>query len=155
MNTEEKLALIPRYYEGCSAADLAAMVATLDENVVHYFLAPNPGSAPVRGAHNLANYWRKVQRLFEARWVVDSIVTEDDAAVIEWTMFHTPKPGGGRIALRGAEFYRFANGRIFEIRAYYQQLDRSSELDGFDYLARGYSGLEREESTLHSPPGIT
>jgi ketosteroid isomerase-like protein len=148
METQAKLALIKRYYDGCSAGDAAAIAATLDDNVVHYFLAPNPGSAPVRGAQHLAKYWRKVQRLFDARWVVDSIVGEGDAAVIEWTMFHTPA-GGDRVALRGAEFYKFANGRIAEIRAYYQKLDRSTELEGFDYVSRGYSALEREASALH------
>jgi len=149
MTTDEKLALIRRYYDGCSTGEVAAMLATLDENVVHYFLAPNPGSKPLRGAVHLANYWRKIQRLFEARWVVDSIIGEGDEAVIEWTMFHTPKPGGARVALRGAEFYRFANGRIAEIRGYYNQIDRSTELEGFDYPMRGYSQLGREQSALH------
>jgi hypothetical protein len=89
------------------------------------------------------------------RWVVDSIIGEGYEAVIEWTMFHKPKPGGARVALRGAEFYRFANGRIAEIRAYYNQLDRSTELEGFDYPMRGYSQLGREQSALHSSPRET
>jgi ketosteroid isomerase-like protein len=152
MNTQEKLALIRRYYDGCSAGDVAIMRDALDDNVVHYFLSPNPGSAPVRGAERLAKYWRRVQRLFAARWVIDAIVAEDDAAVIEWTMFHTPKPGATRVTLRGAEFYRFNNGLISEIRAYYQQLDRSTELDGFDYGSRGYSQIGKERSALHEPP---
>jgi ketosteroid isomerase-like protein len=151
METDEKLTLIKRYYDGCSAGDAAAIAATLDDNVVHYFLAPNPGAAPVRGAAHLANYWRKVQRKLAARWVVDSIIGEGDAAVIEWTMFFTPAPVAARIALRGAEFYRFAGGRIAEIRAYYQQRDCSTELDGFDYFPRGYSTLTREASAVHAP----
>ena len=44
-NTE----LIIRYYDGCSAGDLDELRATLHPDVVHYFLAPNPGSAPVAG----------------------------------------------------------------------------------------------------------
>ena len=42
--------VIRRYYDGCSTGDVDAMRATLCEDVVHFFLAPNVGSAPVRGA---------------------------------------------------------------------------------------------------------
>jgi hypothetical protein len=49
-----------------------------------------------------------------------------------------------RVVLRCAEFYRFANGRTSEIRAYYNQLGRSTETRGLDYLAREYSTVQRE-----------
>jgi len=47
------------------------MLGTLDPDVVHWFLAPNVGSAPVPGAEHLARYWRRVAGLIEARRVVD------------------------------------------------------------------------------------
>lgn len=134
---------IERYYRGCSTADVDLMLSTLHPDVVHYFLAPNTGTAPVRGGEHLARYWRKVAGLIDARWVVDHCLGGPDEAVIEWTMFWRPGGTGERIATRGAEWFTFApDGRITEIRSYYQQRDRTTELDGFPYTERGYSTLD-------------
>jgi ketosteroid isomerase-like protein len=135
------LEVIRRYYDGCSSADVDLMLATLHPDVVHYFLAPNPGSTPVAGAEHLARYWRKVARMLDARWVVDHCLAGTDEAVIEWTMHWTPPDATGRVATRGAEWFTFAEGRIREIRSYYQQRPATTELDGFPYAARGYSTL--------------
>ncbi|HET7567750.1 MAG TPA: nuclear transport factor 2 family protein [Gaiellaceae bacterium] len=144
MTSDEKRALVVRYYDACSAGDVEALLATVTDDVVHYFLAPNPGSQPVAGADHLARYWRKAQALIDGRWTVDAIVAEGDEAVIEWTLFWTTS-GGERVATRGAEWYRFRDGRIAEIRAYYQQRERTTELEGYDYAGRGYAELGREE----------
>lgn len=149
------LETITRYYDGCSTGDVDAMLGTLDPDVVHWFLAPNTGSAPVRGGEHLARYWRKVAGMIGARWVVDHAVvgsTPDgqDEAVIEWTMFWHPRPGAERVATRGAEWFVFAaDGRIAEIRSYYQQRPETTELDGFPYAGRGYSTAGAERSRLH------
>jgi ketosteroid isomerase-like protein len=146
---EGKLDLIRRYYDACSSGDVETLKATLTDDVVHYFLAPNLGSAPVAGAEHLAAYWRKAQAMIDGRWVVDSMVSDGDEAVIEWTLYWNPSSDGPRVATRGAECYRFEGHRIAEIRAYYQQRESSSELDGFDYEGRGYSTLVDEGSALH------
>lgn len=143
MTTVEKLELIERYYAACSSGDVDALVATLSDDVTHYFLAPNPGSAPVSGALHLARYWRKVRQRIDGRWAIDRIVAEADEAVIEWTLFWTA-PTGERVGTRGAEWYRFKDGQIAEIRAYYQQREQTTELDGFDYVGRGYSRIGHE-----------
>jgi len=150
LTTLQKLDVIRRYYDACSSGDIEALMQTLDPAVTHYFLAPNPGSTPIAGSAHLAHYWRKVRALIDGRWVIDAIVGEGDEAVIEWTLFWLPPASHERIATRGAEWYRFHGDRIAEIRAYYQQVDRSSELDGFDYLERGYARLGHEASSLHS-----
>jgi ketosteroid isomerase-like protein len=134
------LDVVRRYYDGCSAGDVEEMRATLTDDVVHYFLAPNVGSAPVRGGEHLARYWRKVAGMIEARWVVDHGLVGEREAVIEWTMFWRPQGATSRVATRGAEWFVFAaDGRIAEIRSYYQQQPKTTELDGFPYAARGYS----------------
>jgi SnoaL-like domain len=144
------LETIIRYYDGCSAADVAAIAATLDADVVHFFLAPNPGSVPVHGAEHLARYWRKVAGMIGARWVVDHGIESADEAVIEWTMFWLPPGSGDRIATRGAEWFTFsAAGLITEIRSYYQQREHGTELDGFPYPDRGYSVPGAERSAVH------
>jgi ketosteroid isomerase-like protein len=147
------LEVIRRYYDGCSMGDVEAMCATLSEDVVHFFLAPNVGSAPVRGAEHLARYWRKVAATIEARWVVDHCLAGEREAVIEWTMFWKPTGAAQRVATRGAEWFTFADdGRIAEIRSYYQQRQETTGLDGFPYAARGYSTPGAERSALHEPP---
>jgi hypothetical protein len=134
------LEVITRYYEGCSSADVGLMTGTLHPDVVHWFLAPNVGSAPVRGADHLARYWRKVAGMIEARWVVDHCLAGDGEAVIEWTMFWRPQGTTVRVATRGAEWFTFSpDGLITEIRSYYQQRPETTELDGFPYAQRGYS----------------
>jgi ketosteroid isomerase-like protein len=134
------LDVVRRYYDGCSAGDVEEMRATLTDDVVHYFLAPNVGSAPVRGGEHLARYWRKVAGMIGARWVVDHGLVGEREAVIEWTMFWRPQGATSRVATRGAEWFVFAaDGRIAEIRSYYQQQPKTTELDGFPYAARGYA----------------
>lgn len=141
--------LIRRYYDACSAGDLDGLHATLHPDVVHYFLAPNVGSAPVRGREHLARYWRKVQAMIEARWIVERLVADGDEAVIEWTMWWRPQGTDARVATRGAEWFVVDDGLISEIRSYYQQRPETTELDGFPYAERGYSVAGVERSTLH------
>ena len=144
------LDVVRRYHDGCSAGDVEEMRATLTDDVVHYFLAPNVGSAPVRGGEHLAKYWRKVAGMIEARWVVDHGLVADGQVVIEWTMFWRPQGARARVATRGAEWFVFAaDGRIAEIRSYYQQQPGTTELDGFPYADRGYSTVAAERSALH------
>ena len=152
-------ALIGRYYEGCSAGDVDEMLRTLHSDVVHWFLAPNTGSAPVTGAEHLARFWRKVAGLRQARWVVDSICATPTQAVIEWTMWWLPEGASERVATRGAEWFTCRDGLIDEIRSYYQLRPETTELDGFPYADRGYSSPGVERSGLHptadrvGPPG--
>jgi ketosteroid isomerase-like protein len=145
------LLTISRYYDGCSAGDVSLMLETLHPDVVHYFLAPNVGSAPVQGAEHLARYWRKVTARIGATWVVDHILEARDEAVIEWTMYWTPDGAAAAVATRGAEWFRFTGGLIVEIRSYYQQRPETTELDEFPYAARGYSTLGHAASRLHAP----
>lgn len=141
--------LIRRYYDGCTAGDLDELHATLHPDVVHFFLAPNIGSAPVRGAAHLARYWRKVTRAIDARWVVDHVLAGEDEAVIEWTMWWRPRADADRIATRGAEWFVLRDGLIVEIRSYHQQHEQTTELEAFPYAERGYSVPGREASSTH------
>ena len=145
------LRLIAQYYDGCSTGDVALMLETLHPDVVHYFLAPNVGSAPVAGAEHLARYWRKVTANIHATWVVDHILDGVDEAVIEWTMSWLPPAADQPVATRGAEWFVFRDGRISEIRSYYQQRPETTELEGFPYPERGYSTFGQLSSAIHQP----
>jgi ketosteroid isomerase-like protein len=151
MNRDAALERIRLYYDGCTTGDVDLMLETLHGDVIHYFLAPNVGSAPVAGAEHLARYWRKVTSAIHATWVVDHILVDGDEAVIEWTMLWTPQGADDAVATRGSEWFRFDDGWITEIRSYYQQRPDSTELDGFPYGRRGYSTLDRRVSSVHQP----
>ncbi len=97
------------YHEACSAGDAEAIAALCGADVVHYFT--DPAAPPVRGAEHLGRYWRKVRRLRRASWTLERLLVGEDEAAIEWTML-ADAPGGGREALRGAEWYRFEGGLI-------------------------------------------
>ena len=142
---------IARYYDGCSTGDIPLMLETLHPDVVHYFLAPNVGSAPVAGAEHLARYWRKVTAMIRATWVVDHILDGVDEAVIEWTMSWLPPGEDEPVATRGAEWFVFRDGLISEIRSYYQQRPATTELEGFPYPERGYSTPGELSSAIHQP----
>lgn len=142
-------ALITRYYNGCSAGDVELVLQTLHPDVVHWFLAPNTGSTAVRGGEHLARYWRKVAGALQARWVVESICATPEQAVIEWTLWWLPPGGTERVACRGAEWFTCADGRIREIRSYYQMRPFTTALDGFPYAERDYSVPGTERSAIH------
>jgi ketosteroid isomerase-like protein len=148
----QQIATIVRYYDACTTRDLDQLRATLHPDVIHYFLAPNPGSTPVAGAEHLARYWRKVARMFDARWVVDHVLAAGHEVVIEWSMFWRPEGTEDRIATRGSEWFVFRDGLIAEIRSYYQQHDQTTELEGFPYPQRRYSLPDAEWSAAHPRP---
>lgn len=152
-NDADWLPLITRYYDACSNADVNELEAVLHPDVVHWFLAPNTGSHAVRGHAHLARYWRKVAGMLEAVWLVDEIVQSGSRAVIEWTMYWHPTGSapGARVATRGSEWFDMVDGRIHEIRSYYQQQSFDTELDGFPYGDRGYSTVADPVSRLHTP----
>lgn len=150
MLTDKNIETIKRYYNGCTSGDLDLLHETLHPDVVHYFLKPNIGSKHVGGREHLSRYWRKVTRNINARWVVDHAITAGDQTVIEWSLFWEPVPGAARVVTRGAEWFVFEEGMIREIRSYYQQKPKSTELDGFDYAACGYSVMDCEASDIHT-----
>lgn len=131
---------IARYHDACSAGDAERIAALCTADVVHYFT--DPAAPPVHGAEHLGRYWRKVQRLRRASWHLDRVLVGDgDDAAIEWTMLHRG-PDGDRTALRGAEWYRFEDGLIAEVRAYFNPTPEGGGLEGFPYRERGYLTAE-------------
>jgi hypothetical protein len=133
--------LITRYFDGCNAADVEAMVACFVPDAVHYF-PPSMYGGAWRGARLIAERWAEFVATIGSAWTIDRMVCEpeSDQAVIEWTHYKTSQ---GTI-LRGDEWYAFdpESGLISEIRAYYASPQDPSrtrlELEGFDYAGRGY-----------------
>jgi len=132
---DEMLETVRRYFRSCSAADAEGILGCLSPDAVHYF----PGLPPVRGAKRIAALWVRLVEEQGSQWTIDSFISGEGGAAIEWTHFRTKK---GTL-LRGAELYSFdADGRISELRAYYaapqDPESRSVQLRGFAYKKRGY-----------------
>ena len=138
MKNHPYLDVILKYYTGCSTGNIELMKSTFTPDVTHYFT----DDKPVSGAENLANHWAGFNtKTRKAEWTVDHFMADDDEAVIEWTMISKYLEEGGRKAMiRGTEWYKFREGKIAEVRAYYLWApeQQESELVGFPYEARGY-----------------
>jgi ketosteroid isomerase-like protein len=131
------VAVVRKYFDGCSTGDLDTLLATLAPDVVHYSL--DDSVPPIRGAEHLARYWRKYKQALDPVWSVDHAVASGDDVVIEWSCIWTPKGAQNRIVLRGTDWYVLRGGRIAEIRAYFIQNNAGDTgLAGFPYGERGY-----------------
>lgn len=139
MSSDAHIQTVLDYFDGCNTGELEHLLRTLDADVVHYFLpAVHP---PIRGAEHLAKYWRKFKQVYDPRWKIDHLIGTGDEVVSEWSCAYTLPSNGQRMMFRGSEWYVMKDGRIAEVRAYYDYDDsRDCELNGFPYAERGYLG---------------
>ena len=134
-------ALIRTYFDGCNEADVKKMAECFTADAVHYF-PPSMYGGAWHGNQLIAERWAHFVATKGSAWTIDRLIVAPDSheAVIEWTHYKTLE---GTI-LRGDEWYIFdeETGLIKEIRAYYAASQHTSvtvtELEGFDYAARGY-----------------
>jgi ketosteroid isomerase-like protein len=131
------ISVVLKYFDGCNTGDLEDLLSTLDPEVTHYFLPRQ--FKPIEGAQHLAKYWRKFKILLNPTWKIDHIIARNDEVVSEWSCQWTPEGTKLRRMMRGSEWYRMRDGRIAEVRAYFDYSDSSdTELTGFPYGSRGY-----------------
>jgi ketosteroid isomerase-like protein len=132
--------VVRKYFAGCQSGDLDIISSTLDADVVHYFLPSR--FPPIKGAGQLAKYWRAYKLALNPVWSVDHLIARDDEVVSEWSCIWTPRRTDQRLMLRGSEWYVMRAGKIAEIRAYFMSADDAHcELAGFPYGERGYLGM--------------
>jgi hypothetical protein len=108
---------IRAYFEACGRGSAADITSHFTAEAVIY----DTNIEPVRGADAIGEMWVKVrERWGGARWTVDSVVAQGDAAAIEWTMTGVDPADQRPFAFRGSEHYRFdQRGLIAEIRQYW------------------------------------
>jgi ketosteroid isomerase-like protein len=127
------------YYEALNSGDPDRVAAHFTDDAVHYYtrLGPHEGARTIGEHTQMA-----VQRL-GGQWFVENAIEEGDQACIEWTMtWRDPESGADRLD-RGAEWFRFRDDRIAEVRAYHHGGPRNPQGDllGFDHAGRGYTVL--------------
>ena len=122
------------YYGVINSGDADAIAAYFTDDAVHYYTR----MAPHRGARAIAERAAWAVQNVEAEWSVYNGIDDGDQAVIEWAMkWRHPETGELRLD-RGTEWFLFRDGRICEVRAYY---NRSGDLIDFDHAGRGHTVL--------------
>jgi hypothetical protein len=123
------------YYEDLNSADHEAVARHFTDDAVHYYTR----RAPHLGAAQIAENAVAAVKFLNAKWTLEFLVADDDAAAIEWSMAFDHPTKGTRMLDRGAELFRFRDDLICEVRAYYNE--RGGDLIGFDHAGRGHTVL--------------
>lgn len=134
MTPEER---VRAYYEDLNSGDAAQVSRHFTDDAVHYYTR----RAPHLGAAQIGENAAAAVNFLDARWILETIVANDEAAAIEWAMLFNHPTRGTRMLDRGSEHFRFRDGLICEVRAYYNE--RGGDLVGFDHPGRGYTVLDR------------
>ena len=107
---------ITAYFDACTHGTAADIAAHFTVDAVVY----DTNLEPFRGAEAIGAGWVRIRDHWQgARWTVDSVVSEGDAAAIEWSMAGTDPRDGEPFVFRGSEHYRFDGDLIAEIRQYW------------------------------------
>ena len=132
MTPEER---VRAYYDDLSSGDAEAVARHFSEDAIHYYTR----RAPHLGAAQIAENAAAAVQFLHARWVLENLVADGEQAAIEWSMEFDHPTKKTRMLDRGTEWFRFRDGLISEVRAYYNE--RGGDLVGFDHAARGHTLL--------------
>jgi ketosteroid isomerase-like protein len=123
------------YYEDLSSGDADAVARHFTDDAIHYYTR----RAPHLGARAIAENAAAAVQHLNALWVLENLVGDDKQVAIEWSMAFDHPTKKTRMLDRGAELFRFRDGLICEVRAYYNE--RGGDLIGFDHAGRGHTVL--------------
>ena len=132
----ELLDHVRSYYEALNSGDADQVAEHFTEDAVHYYTRRDPH----RG-REIADHAAWAVHSIEGRWILENGIDDGEQACIEWTMtWRDPRSGEPRLD-RGAEWFRFRDGLICEVRAYFHsnEKNRSGDLMGFDHAGRGHT----------------
>ena len=127
------LDLVKRYYALLNTRDVDAIANCFTDDAVHYYTR----MAPHRGREIAERAVWAVENV-DAEWSMYNGIEQGEQACIEWAMKWTHPETGERRLDRGTEWFLFRDGRIAEVRAYY---NRSPDLIEFDHAGRGHTVL--------------
>ena len=132
MTPEER---VRAYYDDLSSGDADAVARHFTDDAIHYYTR----RAPHLGARAIADNAAAAVEHLNAVWVLESLAGDGQQIAIEWSMAFDHPTKGTRMLDRGAEFFRFRDDLICEVRAYYNE--RGGDLIGFDHASRGHTVL--------------
>lgn len=121
------------YYADLRTGDAQRVARHFTADAVHYYTRRDPD----RGVETIARNAALAVEHLNAVWTLEHVVANEREAAIEWSLaFDDPRDTSRRLLDRGAELFRFRDGLICEVRAYYG--DRGGDLRGFDHAGRGH-----------------
>jgi ketosteroid isomerase-like protein len=120
------------YYADLRSGDAELVARHFTEDAVHFYTRRDPDV----GAARIAAMAALATEHLEAVWTLENLVGDGDQVAIEWSMAFV-HPEKGPLLDRGTEWFRFRDGLICEVRAYYDE--RGGDLRGFDHAAAGHS----------------
>jgi ketosteroid isomerase-like protein len=121
------------YYDVINTGDVDAIADHFTDDAVHYYTR----MAPHRGREIAERAAWAVENI-EAEWSMYNGIDDGEQAVIEWAMkWRHPETGELKLD-RGTEWFLFRDGKVCEVRAYY---NRTSDLIEFDHEGRGHTVL--------------
>ncbi len=138
MSTEANKALVRRYYEeiaNTENTDVATSVAESLLTPAFAFYTLNDD----QGTHGLEQHkeflvWHHTA-FPDQHWTVEDIVAEGEMIAIHWRLSGTQRgeflgvaPTGRQIALRGMDLFRLADGKIAELRRFFDLMDVMQQL---------------------------
>lgn len=121
---------IEQYFKACTEGNAEEISSHFTLDAVVYDM----NHAPVRNSKTIGEFWVSIRHKWEpARWLVNTCVTEENSAAIEWSMIGNRN--GREFCVRGSEHYKFSDTKISEIRQYwhFDPEGHNSELQGFPY----------------------
>jgi ketosteroid isomerase-like protein len=128
------------YYEALNTGDADLVASHFTDDAVHYYtrLGPHEGAEAIGGNAK----WGVDEA--DGQWFVESAIEDGESAAIEWTMTWRDPESGEKRLNRGAEFFRFRDGKICEVRAYHHgdRKNPQGDLLGFDHAGRGYTTMD-------------
>ena len=123
---------IRAYFDACTHGDAAAIGGHFTPDATIY----DTNVPPVQGREAIGRFWVRVREKWGgAVWQVDAVLAASDRAAIEWTMTGRDPATGNAFNVHGAEWYRFADGLIAELRQYwtFDATAPGSQLLGYAY----------------------
>jgi ketosteroid isomerase-like protein len=124
---------VKSYYAVINSGDVDAIADHFTDDAVHYYTR----MAPHRGREIAERAAWAVENI-EAEWAMYNGIDDGEQAVIEWSMkWRHPETKELKLD-RGTEWFLFRDGKICEVRAYY---NRSGDLIEFDHAGRGHTVL--------------
>ena len=125
---------VKSYYAVINNGDVDAIADHFTDDAVHYYTR----MAPHRGGREIAERAVWATENIDAEWSMYNGIDDGEQAVIEWAMkWRHPETGEVKLD-RGTEWFLFRDGKICEVRAYY---NRSGDLKEFDHAGRGHTVL--------------
>lgn len=127
------------YYEALNTGDADAVAAHFTDDAAHFYTRLGPHE----GGRTIADHAAWAVENIGGQWFLENGLEDDEQACIEWTMTWRNPESGERRLDRGAEFFRFRDGKICEVRAYHHgsKKNPSGDLLGFDHAGRGHTTL--------------